>query len=304
MNLRDLKYFVAVADLGHFGQAAERCFVSQPTLSMQIRKLEDELGVSLLERLPRKVKLTEAGELIYEKAREILRQSEAIKLTAEQFSKPGTGRLRLGAFPTLAPYLLPHIVPRIKRALPDVRLYLYEEKTQDLVDMLADGELDAALLADPVQEPSLKRMPLFREHFLLAVDQKHILADAKVIETASLATEPLLLLEDGHCLRDQALEVCALAGTHEQDEFRASSLETLRHMVASGMGSTLLPELTVQPPVYNPETLRFIPFASPQPKRDIALFWRNSSALSNLLEMVGGEIRQTVEALGLTGLDT
>ncbi len=284
MNLRDLRYLVAVADERHFGRAAEACFVSQPTLSTQIRKLERELGVELVERNPRHVGLTGIGERVVERARAVLREVDGIVDDARQSQDPATGTLRLGLFPTLAPYLLPHVVPEVHRRFPNLELLLVEEKSEVLHQQVRDGSLDAVLLARPVHDDQLHEQFLFEEPFVLAVPAGHPLAAMREPVTPSvLAGEQLLLLEEGHCLRDQALSVCQLAGGGERRGFRATSLETLRQMVAAGVGMTLLPELATVPPVPPSEDVVLLPFEEPVPRREIALYWRRSSAFRDLL---------------------
>jgi len=288
MNLRALHYLVTLADLRHFSKAAERCHVSQPTLSTQIRKLEDELDVQLVERSPRKVMLTEVGEEVVERARALLAEATAIKAVARRAHDPHSGTLRLGIFPTLAPYFLPHVVPEIRRRYPRLTLRLFEEKTADVLAMLRQGRLDAGLLALPVDAEQLVARVLFEEPFVLAVTGSHPLADKASITLDDLEREELLLLEDGHCLRDQALEVCQLAGAHEQLDFHASSMETLRQMVAAGTGITLMPVMAVKPPMASTDNLVIRPFADPAPKRTIALVWRRSSALGGFLDELAG----------------
>ncbi|MDO5505561.1 MAG: DNA-binding transcriptional regulator OxyR [Pseudoxanthomonas suwonensis] len=290
MNLRDLRYLVALAEHRHFGKAATASFVSQPTLSTQIRKLEDELGVTLVERAPRKVMLTPVGVEIARRAGQILADVDSLRDLARRSLDPETGSLRLGVFPTLGPYLLPHIVPRLHRCFPRLELLLVEEKSDVLMEQLRQGKLDAALLALPIHDEQLQATFLFEEPFLLAAPQGHALAEAGELHMAQLDEETLLLLEDGHCLRDQALDVCRLAGANERGGFRATSLETLRQMVAADVGLTLLPALSVAPPVVQPEGLALVPFAAPAPHRRIALTWRKSSAMTGLLERVGDEI--------------
>ncbi len=299
MNLKDLKYFVTVAELKHFGRAAEACFVSQPTLSMQLKKLEESLGTPLLERQPRTVLLTPAGRAVLPLAQEMLRLSEDIRTVAARLQDPGEGELRLGAFPTLAPYLFPHVVPPLRARHPRLKLYLVEEKTETLIQQLGAGRLDAALLAEPVDRPQFDHLHLFQEDFLLAAPASHPLAGRTRIRAEDLRSEALLLLTEGHCLRDQALEFCSLSGTREREEFRATSLETLRQMVASGMGITLLPELTVRPPVQNPAGLELVPFEAPAPNRRIALYWRRQSPLAQWLRQLGEQMLEAVENLGL-----
>jgi len=284
MNLRAMHYLVTLADVRHFSKAAELCHVSQPTLSTQIRKLEEELDVQLVERSPRQVMLTEVGEEIVERARALLAEADAIKSIARRSRDPHSGTLRIGIFPTLAPYFLPHVVPEIRRRFPALTLRLFEEKTENVIGMLSQGRLDAGLLALPVDVEQLVTRPLFDEPFVLAVNEGHALAHSKRIRMADLEHEELLLLEDGHCLRDQALEVCQLAGAHEQLDFHATSMETLRQMVAAGTGITLMPVMAVKPPVAQTDNLVIRPFADPAPKRTIALVWRKSSAMSGFLE--------------------
>ncbi|AND71229.1 LysR family transcriptional regulator [Dyella thiooxydans] len=284
MNLRDLQYLVALAEHRHFGRAAEACFVSQPTLSTQIRKLEDELGVSLVERTPRKVLLTEVGSEIATRAREVLNEVDQIRAVARRTRDPESGTVRLGIFPTLGPYLLPHAVPMVREAFPKLELLLVEEKTEVILRLLREGKLDVGILALPLHEDSLHVEFLFEEPFVLAVPQSHALARRQgQLKLADLSNESLLLLEDGHCLRDQALEVCHLAGAGERNGFRATSLETLRQMVSAEVGITLLPVLAVKPPVAQSGNLRLIEFKAPPPSRRLAMVWRKSSAMDGFL---------------------
>ena len=279
MNLRDLSYLVSLAEHKHFGRAAAASFVSQPTLSTQIRKLEDELGVALFERAPRKVLLTEVGGEITQRARQVLDQIEQIKAIARRTIDPESGTIRLGIFPTLAPYLLPHVVPEIAERFPKLELLLTEEKTENVLRQLREGSLDAGILALPIHDDQLHQEFLFEEPFLLAVPAKHELARRKRLKFEELSDQSLLLLEDGHCLRDQALEVCQLAGATERTGFRATSLETLRQMVAANVGITLLPVLAVKPPVAPSPSIRLIEFQGKPPNRRIAMVWRKSSAM-------------------------
>ena len=290
MNLRDLKYLVALADLRHFGKAADACFVSQPTLSTQIRKLEDELGVVLVERAPRKVMLTAAGLDVVQRARRIVADVEQMREAARRSRDPESGTLRLGVFPTLGPYLLPHVVPTLRARFPQLELLLVEEKSDELLQRLREGKLDAALLALPLHDDQLHAEFLFEEPFVLAAPQQHPLARRSALDAAELADETLLLLEDGHCLRDQALDVCRLSGAREKSGFRATSLETLRQMVAAGVGVTLLPALSVHEPIAQPANIRLVPFRGTAPSRRIALVWRKSSALDAFLHQLGDAI--------------
>ncbi len=305
MNLRDLQYLVAVADHRHFGQAAEASFVSQPTLSTQIKKLERELGAELIERTPRQVTLTEAGARVVEHARRVLGEVETIRSIGRQASDPEAGTLRLGLFPTLAPYLLPHVVPEIHERFPSLELLLVEEKTEVVLAQLRDGRLDAGVLALPVPGEQLHAEPLFTEQFVLATPVGHPLAQTDgPIPVSALADERMLLLEEGHCLRDHALSVCRMTGASERQGFRATSLETLRQMVAAGVGVTLLPELAVQPPVAPSPDIALVPFTDPVPSRDIAMFWRTSSVFRDVLPDIAALVREQVAPLVGTGRAT
>ncbi|ADV28220.1 transcriptional regulator, LysR family [Pseudoxanthomonas suwonensis 11-1] len=283
MNLRDLKYLVALADHKHFGRAAAACFVSQPTLSTQIRKLEDELGVPLVERAPRKVMLTPAGREAADRARRIVAEVEQMKEAARRSQDPEAGTVRLGIFPTLAPYLLPHVIPRVRERFPHLELLLVEEKSDELLTRLREGRLDAAILALPVLDDQLHTEFLFEEPFVLAVPGQHPLASRSSLTLGELSEQRLLLLEDGHCLREQALDVCRLSGAHEKTGFRATSLETLRQMVAANVGATLLPMLAVKPPVAQSDNIHLVGFSDSHPSRSLAMAWRRSSAMGSFL---------------------
>ena len=287
MNLRDLRYLVALADHKHFGRAAAASFVSQPTLSTQIRKLEDELGVPLVERAPRRVMLTPIGRDIAERARRVLGEVAQMGEVARRSQDPEAGSVRLGVFPTLAPYLLPHVLPGIRARFPRLELLLVEEKTDAILSRLHDGRLDAAVLALPLHDDQLHVEPLFEEPFVLAAPRTHPLARRnQPLRLDDLDHVHLLLLEEGHCLRDQALDVCRLAGANERDGFRATSLETLRQMVAAGVGLTLLPLLAVQPPVPPSPDIRLLKFLGKPPSRQVAMVWRRSTAMAGFLKQL------------------
>lgn len=297
MNLRDLHYFVALARYQHFGKAAAACFVSQPTLSTQIRKLEQELGVALVERAPRKVMLTPAGLDVAERARRIVDEVEQMKEAARRSRDPEAGTVRFGVFPTLGPYLLPHVVPRIRARFPQLELLLVEEKSDVLLARLHEGRLDAALLALPVHDDQLQVEFLFEEPFVLAVPESHPLARRESLALKELADERLLLLADGHCLRDQALDVCQLAGAGEKSEFQATSLETLRQMVAANVGVTLLPTLAIKPPVARSDNIHLLGFHDSRPSREIAMVWRKSSAMGEFLQQLAAVFRELPPSL-------
>ena len=297
MNLRDLRYFIALAETRHFGRAAEACFVSQPTLSTQLKKLEEELGVALFERAPRNILLTPAGEQILRHAKLALSHVGTMQEIAKHTKDPESASIRLGIFPTLAPYLLPHVVPKLRKRFPNLELLLIEEKTEILIHQLRDGLIDAAILAEPLTEEQFESMHLFTEPFVLALPEKHPLSKQLTLGMGELEQQHLLLLEDGHCLRDQALAVCALSGASEKEGFRATSLETLRQMVAAGVGITLLPMLAVKPPVPKSPYIRLLPFRNPAPTRRIALFWRKSSVRGAFLRDLGQQIAKLPKSL-------
>jgi LysR family hydrogen peroxide-inducible transcriptional activator len=277
MNLRDLQYLVALAETGHFGEAAARCHVSQPTLSAQIKKLEEYLGVQLFERQPRKVSPTEVGQRIVERARRVVREADDIRELARASHDPLTGKLRVGLIPTIAPYLLPRVAMRLKRRLPGLSLMLHEHQTTTLLARLREGEIDLAILALPSDTDGLETRSLFAEAFVVAMPRAHRLASRKRLKPADLAGEKIMLLEEGHCLRDQALEVCGRVAVSEDQDFRATSLETLRQMVAAGLGITLLPRFAAEGPIAGARGLEFRPFAPPTPSRLVGAAWRRSS---------------------------
>lgn len=291
MNLRDLRYLVALADHRHFGRAAAACFVSQPTLSTQIRKLEEELGVSLVERAPRKVMLTPTGLQVVERARRIVADVEQMKELARRSIDPESGSIRLGLFPTLGPYLLPHAMPLLRTRFPQLELLLIEEKSEVLLSRLREGRLDAVILALPVEDDQLHAEFLFEEPFVLAVSDRHPLAARGHLSLQELSEQKLLLLEDGHCMREQALDVCRLSGAAEHSEFRATSLETLRQMVTANVGVTLLPVLATKPPVARSPHLHLLDFNDARPTRRIAMVWRRSSAMHAFLLQFADALR-------------
>lgn len=281
MNLRDLKYLVAVAEHKHFGRAADACFVSQPTLSMQLKKLEETLGVTLIERSKKQVMLTPTGLEVVAKARDILAQTEQLITIAKESQDPLGGELRLGAFPTLAPYLFPLVMPKITATLPDLKLLLVEEKTAILLSQLQAGKLDAALIAMPVEERNITATPLFSEPFLVAVPKKHPFSAKQSVIAEDLHNQPILLLDEGHCLRDQALALCHRIGAKEADNFRATSLETLRQMVKSGVAITLIPQLAIDD---TSDEIVYIPFVNQPFIREIALCTRSQFPRKTLIQ--------------------
>ena len=285
MNFKDLKYFLAVVELKHFGKAAERCEISQPTLSSQIKKLEQTLNVTLFERTNRYVVLTEVAKQIADYARQIIYNVESIQEIAKNSTNTLERNFRLGAFPTLAPYIFPKIVPKIQNALPKLSLILIEKKTDYLVQKLKDGEIDAALLALPVpiHDDSFFIQTLFKDDFYLAVSIKHELANSSIIEQEWLRDYSLLLLEEGHCLREQSLEVCKQYAIKTEKNFKTTGLETLKQMVKSNLGITLMPKIAMNK---EEKDICYIPFKNPIPRRTIALIWRKASLKSNIVNQI------------------
>jgi len=286
IKLKDLRYLVAVADTRHFGRAAGRCFVSQPTLSAQLKKLEQYLGVQLIERAPQNIRLTEAGEQIVARARRILEDSDAVVTLARAHRDPLAGVLRIALLPTIGPYLLPRVSQAVRKALPRLELRLYEYQTAPMLEKLQLGEIDLGVLALPVDTEGLDSHELYAEPFIVAVPDHHRLTKRDTVRVEDLQGEPLLLLEDGHCLRDQALEVCSHIGPNEKQDFRATSLETLRQMVATGAGVTLLPELATRGAYGHAKGVAIRPFARPAPVRHVGAVWRKSSARLQAIQAV------------------
>jgi LysR family hydrogen peroxide-inducible transcriptional activator len=286
LKLKDLRYLVALADQRHFGRAAARCYVSQPTLSAQLKKLEESLGVQLIERTPNNVTLTSAGEEIVARARRILEASDEVVALASTRRDPLGGRLRVALLPTIGPYLLPHVAPLMRKSLPRLELRLYEHQTAPMLEKLHGGELDLGILALPVELAGLESRELYREPFVVALPERHALAAKDSVRVADLKGETLLLLEDGHCLRDQALEVCSRAGVRDPQDFRATSLETLRQMVATGAGVTLLPELAGRGAYRSARGVLLRPFTKPAPVRHIGAVWRKSTARGAAIDAV------------------
>ena len=295
MNLRDLRYLVALADERHFGRAAARCHVSQPTLSAQVRKLEEYLGVALLERQPRRLSLTEAGSRVVERARRMLLEADAIVELARSDRDPLAGSLKVALIPTVGPYLLPHVARQLRRDLPRLKLMLYEYQTEPLLAKLRSGEIDVGILALPVPQDGLDTCVLYEEPFTVAVPAGHPLAARDRLKLEDLRGETLLLLEDGHCLRDQALEVCSRVRVHEDQDYRATSLETLRQMVAAGHGVTLMPRLAAASHGSTARGLRIKPFAKPAPARTIGAVWRRSTTRNAAIEAVAGVVRAVMK---------
>ena len=276
VSIKQLRYFSAVAQTGHFGMAAEQCSVTQPALSMQIQELEKQLGLQLLERARKGVNLTPSGREIAERATRVLADVNDLLDSARQLAGSFSGTLRLGAIPSIAPYLLPQLLPLIRATYPDLDLHLRETQTQKLLDELVDGQLDVVLLALPVEHADIETAALFEDRFLLALPASRKIASRVRATPDLLRNDRLLLLEEGHCLRDQALAFCDLRKVERIDMFGASSLSTLAQMVANGLGLTLLPEISVDLETRRAD-LRLMRFAEPEPSRIVGLAWRSTS---------------------------
>jgi LysR family transcriptional regulator, hydrogen peroxide-inducible genes activator len=289
LSLRALGYLVTLAETRHFGKAAERCFVSQPTLSAQLKKMEDQLGVQLVER-GQQARLTDIGERIVERARRVLDEAREIEELARSFQDPLAGELRVGFIPTVGPYLLPHIAGPLRERFPRLKLLLLEHQTHRLVELLKSGEIDVGVLALPIPAERLVTRTLYAETFQVALPSIHRLARRRRLSLDDLDGETLLLLEEGHCLRDQALAACRLARVREAPDFRATSLETLRQMVAAGVGITLLPSLAVEPPGSRAPAMAVRRFQDPEPTRTIAAAWRPGCAREETIAHVCGAI--------------
>jgi len=302
MTLTELRYIVAVAREKHFGRAAEACFVSQPTLSVAIKKLEEELDVKLFERGAAEVSVTPLGEDIVRQAQSVIEQAAAIKVIAKRGKDPLSGPLRLGIIYTIGPYLLPELVKQSIERMPQMPLMLQENFTVKLLEMLRTGELDCAIMAEPFPDTGLAIAPLYDEPFLVAVPAGHALAKRKRISAEELKQETMLLLGTGHCFRDHVLEVCPEFARFASDaegirkSFGGSSLETIRYMVASGMGVTVVPRLSV--PAERQEHIRYIPFEAPVPTRRVVLAWRRSFTRYEAI----AALRNAVYACALKGV--
>ena len=308
MTLAELRYLVAVADLSHFGRAAERCHVSQPTLSSQLMKLEESLGVPLVERTTRFVTLTPIGANVVAHARRILEEADQISELVRHRHGTLTSVLRLGIIPTLSPYILPLVLDRLHQSFPELRLVLREDLTANLMAALDTHALDVLLIALPAQPGPYRAMPLFQEPFWFACPAGHRLGNRAAVTERDLADECLLLLDEGHCLRDQALAVCGEQfrnGGGPSDDFRATSLETICEMVAAGLGCTLLPAMAVPHLTARHRRLEVRQLTAAKADRRIGLLWRSSFPQSEDLEVFGrfiqGRLPESVKRIGTVG---
>lgn len=299
MTLTELRYIVAVARELHFGHAAEACHVSQPTLSVAIKKLEEELGVKLFERRQHDVSITPTGQRVVDQARLVLEESETIRHIAQEGRDDLKGQLRLGVIYTIGPYLLPQLIPLLHSQAPELRLLIEEHFTEQLTERLRAGELDVIIISLPYNVPGIVTEPMYREPFVVALPNKHPLTARKRIKAEELTNETLLLLSAGNCFREQVINVCPGCvgnSSHDrsiQETLESSSIETIRHMVASGAGVTVLPCTSAGNGANLQGLLEFRPFAEPEPYRDVAIAYRKTYPRTRLIELVARTIRQT-----------
>ncbi|WP_342607693.1 DNA-binding transcriptional regulator OxyR [Vibrio tritonius] len=296
MNIRDFEYLVALAEHKHFRKAAEACFVSQPTLSGQIRKLEDEIGTVLLERSSRRVLFTDAGLKLVEQAKRILSEVKMFKDMANEHGGSMSGPMHIGFIPTLAPYLLPRIVPTLKEHFPELELYLHEAQTHQLVRLLEEGKMDCLVLASVEETEPFKEIEFYQEPMSLAVPCEHEWHDREEVDLHELKGRTVLALGDGHCLRDQALGYCFAAGAKDDESFKATSLETLRNMVAAGAGITLLPELSL-PVEREKDGVCYVKAVNPIPSRRLVVVYRPGSPLRERFEKLAEVMEQRLYQL-------
>ena len=291
-TLRQLQYLIAVVELAHFGKAAERCCVTQSTLSAGIQELEGILGTTLLERNKRRVIVTPTGEQVAAKARQILTLAADLTATARPTATPLSGHLSLGVIPTIGPFLLPKVLPAIRARYPALELTLVEERSAQLVEQVESGKLDTAVLAFPYPLRTLERLLFWHENFVVALPTGHPLTNQPVIATESLPADQLLLLQEGHCLTDHALAACRLEGLKAHAAFQGTSLYTLMQMVAGGQGITFLPEMAIGEELLRNREIHLIRLQEPGPHREIGLIWRSSYGHQADLRTLADEMRQ------------
>jgi len=296
-SLQQLRFLSALAEHRHFGRAADACAVTQPTLSAGIQELEAKLGVPLVERSRRNILLTPMGEEILARARRLLHDAEELVEIARGGHEPLSGPLRLGVIPTIGPYLLPPLMRGLKEVFPKLKLYLREEQSAPLIEKLEAGSLDLGLLALPYDLGDLESMPLGQDEIVVALPKDHPLAAGKRVASDQLAGQPLLMLEDGHCLRDHALAACSLTGPDRNEVFQGTSVKTLVEMAASGLGITLLPKMAVAAEVPAEGDLTTRPLAADAPARSLALVWRRSATRKEDFRTFGRHIAKVLTRL-------
>ena len=303
MTLTERRYIVAVARERHFGRAAEACFVSQPTLSVAIKKLEDELNVQIFERSGSELAITSLGQSIIHQAQKVLDEAQVIKHLAQHGQDPLSGPVRLGTIYTIAPYLLPKLIARSREALPQMPLYLQENFTVKLLELLKQGDIDAAILADPFPQSGLEVLPLYDEGFMVAIPQGHPWETLSMIQHDELKSQTTLLLGQGHCFRDQVLDICPdmqkTQNDSELSSFEGSSLETIRQMVAGGIGISIMPMTSIPEEGQSLGLIRYIRFADPIPKRRVVLAWRKSYARTKAMHALA----EAIKTSGIAGVD-
>ena len=303
MTLTELRYIVAVARERHFGRAAEACFVSQPTLSVAIKKLEDELNIQIFERSGSELTITSLGQSIIHQAQKVLDEAQVIKHLAQHGQDPLSGPVRLGTIYTIAPYLLPKRIARSREALPQMPLYLQENFTVKLLELLKQGDIDAAILADPFPQSGLEVLPLYDESFMVAIPQGHPWEGLSMIQHDELKSQTTLLLGQGHCFRDQVLDICPDMQKSQNDSdlssFEGSSLETIRQMVAGGIGISIMPMTSIPEDGHSTGLIRYVRFADPIPKRRVVLAWRKSYARTKAMHALADAIKTS----GIVGVD-
>lgn len=279
MNTKTLEYIIAVHETQSFGLAAEKCFVSQPALSMQIKKFEEYLDIQIFERSNKTIFTTNIGEKVIKQAMKIIDETHNLNKLVSMHNNKGKVNISIGAFPTLCPYIMPNILPSIKQQMPNISISIIEEKTDNLINMLDNGRLDFALLAEPIDDKRFIKKHLFKDDFYLAVSETNPLAKQKDINIADILNQNLMLLDDGHCLRDQSLEICSLHNIN-YDNFRGSSLETLRQMVSINEGITFIPKIACTPT----KGIKYIKIKGNEFHRNICLVMRKSSVYKDVLE--------------------
>ncbi|AHG78427.1 DNA-binding transcriptional regulator OxyR [Mannheimia varigena] len=292
MNIRDLEYLIALADHKHFRRAAESCNVSQPTLSGQIRKLEDDLGTILLERTSRKVLFTQAGLTLVEQAKVVLREVKILKEMASNQGKEMSGPLHVGIIPTLGPYISPIIIPALKEKFQHLELYIYELQTSQLLDQLESGQLDCGIISFVKESESFIEVPIFDEEMHLAISEQHEWAGLDKVGISLLSGRELLFLDGGHCLRTNTLDYCLSVGAKENPHFKASNLETLRNMVAANVGMALIPQLAAKETI----GIKYLHFEEPKPFRAIGMVYRPGSPLRVRYERLAQEVTKIMKS--------
>jgi LysR family hydrogen peroxide-inducible transcriptional activator len=303
MTLTELRYIVAVSQKNHFGKAAQACFVSQPTLSIAVKKLEEELGVRLFERSSKnEIRITDIGQQIIDQAHVVLQQSQILSEIAQQGKDPLSGQFKLGVIYTIGPYLLPSLIPKLSENAPDLKLIIEENFTASLLQSLKQGALDAIIISYPFEEPGIETEALYEEPFIIALPKNHEWRNRETISTEDLASQDLMLLGSGHCFRDQVVKACpnCMSGNSELTRtFEGSSLETIRHMVAAGTGITVLPRTSIFSSQQNEAMIDIKPFKSPSPSRVVALAWRKHYPRQEAIDT----IRKTIQTCPLNGVD-